>query len=378
MDSGWIIPDGLFDGGRLHRQKAVCITNGHVNALCDLASLPAQEPQRAVRGVLIPGFVDLQVNGGGGVLFNSSPDLTGLVSIAAAHRRFGTVALMPTVITDAPEVLAKAAKAVIAMRDLTGAAGLHIEGPHIALARRGTHAATHVRPFDDSTLRIVQDLRKSGVSVMMTLAPETVAIDRIKALLALGVRVSLGHSDATADQAGAAFAAGAQAVTHLFNAMSQMQGRAAGLAGAAINSDAYVSVICDGVHVADEMVALACRARPVAGRMILVSDAMPTVGGPDHFTLYGQDIRLQDGRLINAEGNLAGAHASMLWGVQRLVGPVGLPLEQALQMAITAPAALIGAAHLGGVTGRSVHDLFVLDDALALHPLSGNTWHDIA
>ncbi|WP_322891656.1 MULTISPECIES: N-acetylglucosamine-6-phosphate deacetylase [unclassified Yoonia] len=378
MTDGWIIPKQVFDNGALLSGMAVQVVDGRATDMSRVAEVPLDAPQHAVQGVLIPGFVDLQVNGGGGVLFNAAPTLAGLMTIATAHRRFGTVALMPTVITDAPAVLAKAADAVIAMKALCGQAGLHIEGPHIAAARRGTHAAEHVRPFDDATLGVVRKLRAAGVTVMMTLAPEVVPIDRIAALVKMGVIVSLGHSDATAEQAHAAFAAGARSVTHLYNAMSQMQGRAPGLAGAAINSDAYVGIICDGAHVDDAMVALACRARPVAGRMVLVSDAMPTVGGPDHFDLYGQRIALRDGRLINAEGNLAGAHATMLWGVQRLAGQVGLPLEQALQMAITAPSELLGKPHLGRVTGRFIDDLFLLDDRLALQPLSGNIRHDIA
>jgi N-acetylglucosamine-6-phosphate deacetylase len=378
MADGWIIPTQAFDAGRLLAGKAVYVADGRVTVVCDVAEVPPDQPQRAVPGVLTPGFVDVQVNGGGGVLFNQSPDLAAIMTIAAAHRRFGTVALMPTIITDAPQVLEKAAQAVIALRRLSGAAGLHIEGPHIAPARRGTHAAVHVRPLDDGTLHIVQALRAADVTVMMTLAPEIVPADRIAALVRLGVVVSLGHSDATADQAASAFVAGARSVTHLFNAMSQMQGRAPGLTGAAINSDAYAGIICDGVHVDDAMVALACRARPVAGRMVLVSDAMPTVGGPDQFDLYGQTIHLRDGRLVNADGNLAGAHSTMLSGVQRLVGKVGLPLEQALQMAIAAPADLLGKPHLGQIVGRSVDDLMLLDEALTLHPLSGNIRHDIA
>ncbi len=378
MDNVWIVPDSVFDAGTLQQGRALRLEEGRATTICDLAAVPQGQRLLAVAGVLTPGFVDLQINGGGGVLFNQSPDPAGIAAIAAAHRRFGTVALMPTLITDAPTVLAHAAKAAIAARASRGFAGLHIEGPHIALSRRGTHAAAFVRPLDDVTLETLHDLRAAGVTVMMTLAPEIVTPDQITALTAMGIIVSLGHSDATAEQANAAFAAGARSVTHLFNAMSQMQGRAPGLVGAAINSDVYVGIICDGVHVADDMVALACRARPVAGRMILVSDAMPTVGGPDRFDLYGQEIRLQDARLVNAEGNLAGAHCTMLSGVQRLVRQVGLSLEQALHMAITAPATLLGAAHLGQVAGRSVDDLFVVDDALALHPLSGNIRRDIA
>lgn len=378
MAEAWIIPTQLFDNGTLQSGMAVQVVDGRTTDLRALGAVPPDARRQVVPGVLTPGFVDLQVNGGGGVLLNHTPTCAGLMRIATAHRAFGTVAVMPTLITDAPEVLAKAARAVIALRALGGQGALHIEGPHIAVARRGTHAANYIRPLDDTTWQILFKLRAAGVTVMITLAPEMVPVDQIAALVRLGVIVSLGHSDATAEQANAALAAGARSVTHLYNAMSQMQGRAPGLAGAAINSDAYVGVICDGVHVHDDMVALACRARPVAGRMVLVSDAMPTVGGADHFDLYGQRIQLRHGRLVNDEGNLAGAHATMLWGVQRLVGQVGLPLEQALHMAISAPAALLDKPHLGRITGRFTADLFVLDGGLALQPLSESIGHDIA
>ena len=378
MRESWLLPAQLFEDGLLQQGRALCVVDGTVTAICDVADVPQDQPQQAVPGVLTPGFVDLQVNGGGGVLFNHAPDRSAIAAIIAAHRQFGTTALMPTVITDAPHILTQAAQAALAARDMKGFAGLHIEGPHIAGTRRGTHSAAHIRPLDDTTMQIVQTLRAAGIKVMLTLAPEVVTPAQITALVALGVIVALGHSDATEQQANDAFAAGAGAVTHLFNAMSQMQGRAPGLAGAAINSDAYVGIICDGVHVADTMIALACRARPVAGRMFLVSDAMPTVGGPDQFDLYGQTITLRGDRLVNADGNLAGAHCTMLSGVQHLTSTLGLPLEQALQMAITAPCALIGAAHLASVQGRALADLWLLDANLMLRPLSGNTRHDIA
>jgi N-acetylglucosamine-6-phosphate deacetylase len=363
MADHWITPTQVFSQGRLLRHHALRVSAGRITALSALDTVADGLPQVPVAGVLTPGFVDVQVNGGGGTLFNADPTLDGIKAIIAAHRRFGTVALMPTVITDHPDVLARAVQAAHAAKGLHGFAGLHIEGPHIAAARRGTHAAAYLRPLDDHTLALVAGLRAAGIAVMITLAPEQAQLSQIAALDRMGAIVALGHSDATAAQAGACFAAGARAVTHLFNAMSQMQGRAAGLVGAALNSHATIGLICDGVHVADEMVALALRACAPNARMMLVSDAMPTVGGPDHFDLYGARIQLQDGRLINAEGNLAGAHGTMASGLARLVGQIGQPLEQALQMAISTPAALLCADHLAQIQGRALADLIVLDDA---------------
>lgn len=366
MTDLWLVPDAVFDGHILQQDMALRIVDGVVTDLQPQSDLPATAKTRVIAGTVTPGFVDLQVNGGGGVLFNQNPTPEGIAAVIAAHRPCGTVAVMPTVITDAPDVLMRAAQAAITARGMPGFAGLHIEGPHMATARRGTHQADFIRPLDDTTLTLVTDLRERGIAVMITLAPEAATVAQISALAATGAIVSLGHSDATAAQAQAAFDAGARAVTHLFNAMSQMQGRAPGLAGAAINSDAYLGVICDGVHVDDAMLALAIRARPLSDRMFLVSDAMPTIGGPDHFQLYGQDIRLRDGRLINAEGNLAGAHVTQAQGVARLVARVGIAPQAALRMAITTPAHLIGADHLAQIVGRPISDTVVLDTAYGL------------
>ena len=366
----WIIPQQLFDGDRLLSDLAVVIAEGQVAHTCPIGSVPAQVRPLTIAGILTPGFVDLQVNGGGDVLLNQHPTPAGMAVIATAHHRFGTVAILPTVITDAPDILDRAAKAALATRGQPGIIGLHIEGPHISVARRGTHAERFIRPLDEATLNIVRTLRAAAIPVMITLAPEAVRPGQIATLAAMGAVVSIGHSDATADLTRSTLAQGASCFTHLFNAMSPMLNRSAGVVGAAINSTAYAGIICDGIHVADEMVGLALRARPVPDRMFLVSDAMSTVGGSDHFTLYGQTIRLQNGRLINDEGSLAGAHVTMAQSVQRLITVVGTPVEQALRMAVTVPARVIGRPDLSGCVGRSVDDMLILDSLFTVVPLT--------
>lgn len=351
----WLCPDQVFDGQRMCEGMAVGFAGGVVRAVVPLGDAPAGV--RRIGGLVTPGYLDLQVNGGGGVLLNNDPSVAGIAAIAAAHRRLGSVGVMPTVITDTPQVLAAAVAAAVAAK---GTLGLHIEGPHISLARRGTHAAAHVRALDDVTLAHVARLRQAGVAVMITLAPEAVQAGQITQLVAMGAIVSLGHSDATAEAVQAALAEGARCFTHLFNAMSPMLGRAAGMTGVAINSDAYCGMICDGHHVADAMLGLAIRARPVPERCFLVSDAMATVGGPDRFHLYGQEIRLEGGKLVNAEGALAGAHTTMAEGVARLVRHVGLTAEAALRMAVTVPAEVIGRPDLAQISGRDAADLLVL------------------
>lgn len=360
--SDWRAPEALFDGGTLHRGLAFRLEDGHVAEIAEAAAHPGALP---LAGIVSPGFVDLQVNGGGGVLLNATPTAEAMDEIAAAHRRFGTVAVLPTLITDTPEVQGRAVEAALAAKGRRGVIGLHIEGPHLDPARRGTHAARFLRPFAPETLAHVRRLRDADIPVMITVAPAAASTQDIAALAATGAVVSIGHADCTAEEAHAAFAAGAGAVTHLFNAMAPILNRAPGLAGAALNSSATCGIICDGIHVADDVVALAIRSRP--GGLFVVSDAMPTIGGPDSFTLYGNEIHLENGRLINAEGSLAGAHVTMAMSAARLTGILGFPAETALQMAVSIPATLIGRPGLAGVSGRPVEDLLHLAPDLSSH-----------
>lgn len=355
----WIAPELLFAEGRLQPGQALHLRDGHVITVC-----PVAEAGRApvpLSGIVTPGFVDLQVNGGGGVLLNQTPTVEGMAAIAAAHRLFGTVAILPTLITDAPDVLDLTADAALAARGQKGIAGLHIEGPHISIPRRGTHAERFVRPLDDRTIAVVRRLRQGAVPTMITLAPEAVAPGQIAALVAMGAVVSIGHSDTTAEGVRAALAEGASCFTHLFNAMSPLLHRSPGVVGAALNSSVPAGIICDGIHVADELVGLAIRARPAPDLMFLVSDAMPTVGGPDHFRLYDMDLHLEGGRLVNSEGSLAGAHVTMAESVARLVAVVGVDPAQALRMAVTIPALVMGLPGLAQVAGRASDDLLVLN-----------------
>ncbi|SMP06791.1 N-acetylglucosamine-6-phosphate deacetylase [Shimia sagamensis] len=355
MTDRWIAPDRLFDGHSIQSGVAVRIKDGQIAEIG-----PVPENASKISGLLTPGYVDLQVNGGGGVFLNETPTRGGIAAIAEAHRRFGTVALLPTVITDNADVLENVANAAIAAQGLPGVVGLHIEGPHISKERRGTHEASFVRPFDDRTMAVVTHLRDINIPVMITLAPEVTSLKTISKLAGTGAVVSIGHTNATADQVNEAIEAGATCATHLFNAMSPMTSREPGAVGAVINSNVYSGIICDGHHVADSMVGLAVRARPQADRMILVSDSMSTVGGPDHFDLYGHRVVLKNGRLINKEGSLAGAHVTQAEGVQRLIHKVGLSEETALRMAISTPAACIGLPEVGQLANRRTDDVLLL------------------
>ncbi|MTH76978.1 N-acetylglucosamine-6-phosphate deacetylase [Paracoccus aestuariivivens] len=357
-----IAAERLWTNGGMAEGLAIDVEAGRVTALRPLG----QDIPDLTVGFLMPGCTDLQVNGGGGVLFNADPTPEGIAAIAAAHHRLGTAQILPTVITDAPEVLDAASDAVIAAMGQSGVAGIHIEGPHIALERRGTHDARFIRPLDQRTMDVLRKLRAADVPVLLTLAPELADPALLREAAAMGVVLSAGHTMASADETRTAMANGICMFTHLYNAMPQMTSRQPGVIAAAILSDGWCGLIADGIHVSPEMLAVALNARPRPDRCFLVSDAMPTVGGPDHFTLYGMDIHVQDGALVNAQGSLAGAHIDMLESMRRLIAMTGLPLERAIAMTTDLPRQAMHLPQLAVAKGTPIRDLVALDDDLQL------------
>lgn len=276
----------------------------------------------------------------------------------------GSCDVLPTLITDAPEALEAAADAAIATRGEAGIAGLHIEGPHISPQRPGTHDPHHIRPLDGRTMAVLRRLRGAGVRVLLTLAPELAGAGDLRELAGMGVVLSAGHSMASAAQARRAMADGVVMATHLFNAMPPLHHREPGLAAAAILSDCWIGMIADGHHVAWEMIALALAARPRPDRCFLVSDAMATVGGPDHFDLYGQRLTVADGRLINAQGALAGAHIDMIGSLRRLHRDGGVDLAQCVAMATDLPRRAMGLPPLAIAPGTPAARIAMLDAGL--------------
>ncbi len=359
----WIRPTRLFNEGRLYAEVLIGVVNGQVQIVTDDIQVIPGSQIYDFDGIISPGFLDLQVNGGGGVLFNEAPTKESIWDIAKAHKKFGTTGIFPTVITDKLSVLRHAVDAVIEAVGQNGVLGIHIEGPHISVERRGTHKAEFIRPFDDDTFQLVEKLRAADVPTMLTLAPDVVSPEDINRLVEVGTVVSIGHSQASAGVVRLALEAGASCFTHLFNAMPPVVGREPGVVGAAINSHVFTGIICDGVHVADEMVAMAIRARPISDRMYLISDAMPTVGGPTAFNLYGTKVSLINNRLVNSEGGLAGAHTTQRKSVKRLVDHIGIPTEDALKMAITTPSQVMGL-QFDRLHGLSVKDIICLTNGL--------------
>ena len=356
----------IFDGERLCDGCALVVEGASILSLTRIEDRPRGGDQIDLGGgVLSPGFIDWQINGGGGVLFNANPTVEGIAAIAAAHRRAGATAFLPTVVTDAPRVLAEALSAAReAQNRVPGALGLHVEGPFIDPKRKGAHPAEFIRPMEQKDADALIGGR-AGVMVV-TLAPASVPLERIARLATAGIVVSLGHSDASADEAQTVFDAGASAVTHLYNAMSQLSSRAPGVVGAALADPRIVcGLIADGehAHAAAYRVALAAKgARGIA----LVSDAMsPAAGGPDVFELQGRRIRRVGSKLVTDDGTLAGAAITMRDAVDYVVHVLKVPLADALMMATLTPARLLGVDdRIGRLKPGYVADLVHLTDAL--------------
>ncbi len=338
-----VTPCGVVDG------QCLRVGQGLIRAI-----VPGDERAGAYEDIdlggdyLLPGFVDTQVNGGGGALFNADPSVETLRTIAAAHARLGTTTIVPTLISDDLDVVEAGLRAVEEARaeNVPGIAGIHVEGPFIAPARRGIHDAGKLRPLDAHAIDLLGSFR--GGALIVTLAPELVDPASIARLTESGVLVCGGHSNADYASVRAALAAGLAGFTHLFNAMSPMQHRAPGMVGAALESDAYCGVIVDGLHVDPAVLRIAFRAHRI-DRFMLVSDAMPTAGWHGtEFMLGDTPIVARGGRLQGPDGTLAGADLDMARALRNAIALTGVSLDQASLMASGAPARFL---RLGDRTG---------------------------
>ncbi|WP_018099389.1 N-acetylglucosamine-6-phosphate deacetylase [Sinorhizobium meliloti] len=337
----------IFDGNSFHDDAVLLIEAGQVKGIAPKSAEHDGAATIDASGLLlVPGFVDLQVNGGGGVLFNEQPTVEGIRQICAAHARFGTTALLPTLVTDARDVTsaAIAAGAAAKVAEVPGFLGLHLEGPHLSVARKGAHDPSLIRAMDDDDLKELLACMRAIGCLMVTLAPENVTKAQVKALADTGVIVSLGHSDASFETACAYAQAGVRTVTHLFNAMSGLGHREPGVVGAALASGPlHVSIIADGFHVDPAVMGIAIRGKQGPGRIFLVTDAMSTIGTDlTDICLNGREIRRKDGRLTLANGTLAGADIDMLSSFRFAHETLGLSMEEALRMASAYPADAMG------------------------------------
>ncbi|MDO6610073.1 N-acetylglucosamine-6-phosphate deacetylase [Shewanella sp. 1_MG-2023] len=367
-----LIVDKYFDGELFQPRAAITVENGVISAINHIADTGldlqlvdeyALENVTHLQGKLVPGFVDVQVNGGGGALFNAQPTLDCIKTIGAAHSKFGTTGFLPTLITDKVEVMAKAADAVaeaIASKTV-GVLGIHFEGPHLSVPKKGVHPQSFIRTISDEELAIFA--RKDLGIKVVTLAPENVSAEVIKILVSHDVKVCLGHSNADYDTVVAALEAGADGFTHLFNAMSGFGSREPGMVGAALESEhAWCGLIVDGHHVHSATAKVAINAKP-QGKVMLVTDAMPPVGMDDNasFELFGTEVIRQGDRLNAKSGELAGCVLDMVGAVNNSVSMLGLSHEEALRMASLYPAQYLNKTELGKIAVGQQADFVLLN-----------------
>jgi N-acetylglucosamine-6-phosphate deacetylase len=364
----------VFDGEHMRDDAAVVVEHGRIAAVEPAGRIGAAAERQTVRGLLAPGFVDVQVNGGGGVLFNAQPTVDGIRAIAAAHRRFGTTGLLPTLITDARDRMEAAIDAVRAAlaANVPGLLGIHLEGPFLNPARKGVHDSARMRMPTEGDIALMTSLGCGRT--LVTLAPEAVPMPVIRRLAEAGIIVAAGHTEAPYETVREARRHGLSGFTHLFNAMPPLASRAPGPVGAALEDrDCWCGLIVDLHHVAPATLRVAIAARGTA-RMMLVTDAMPSVGSDvDAFDLLGETVRRENGRLTTAAGVLAGSDLDMASAVRNAVRHLGVPLEDALRMASLAPAAFLRLDHeLGRIAPGYRADLVLLDESL--HAVE--TWID--
>lgn len=333
-------------------QQSVVLRDGLIDAVMDDSDFGQQDADvRDLQGrLLLPGFIDVQVNGGGGVMFNDAPTVEGIRAIGVAHRMYGTTGFLPTLITDNLEAVATAIAATDAAieADVPGVLGIHLEGPFLNAEKKGVHDASKFRVLDKDTIALLSSLRNG--KTMVTLAPETTSPELIQKLADAGVIVAAGHTNATYEEVRTALDAGVRGFTHLFNAMSPLESRAPGVVGAALDDkNSWCGLIVDGHHVHPAALRIAVASKP-RGRCLLVTDAMSSVGARDKsFRLDGRAITVADGKCVTADGTLAGSDLDMATAVRNASGMLGLDKAEAIRMASEYPAEAIG---LGSELGR--------------------------
>lgn len=362
----------VFDGHRFHERTAVLIEKGRIVRLVqDGDALPENlQIIELEGGILSPGFIDAQVNGGGGAMLNDGPTPEIMCTIAAGHRPYGTTSLLPTLITDTGDVTAQAmTAAVAAVQADKGVAGLHLEGPHLAPAKKGAHLAELMRPVEAADIQALTVAAQKIGCLLVTMAAEQVTPDQVRELTEGGVIISIGHSDSTYEMAMARFDAGAQGVTHLFNAMSQFGHRTPNLVGAALDHPSVWSgIIADGHHVEPAALRVALRAKRGQGRLFFVTDAMSLVGsGRDTFQLNGRTVyRVEGGYcpklVLEDRTTLAGSDLDMASGIRYGMAMLDLSSEEALRMATSYPAAFLQLKDRGVLAPKKRADLVWLDD----------------
>jgi len=374
--NGRVLLEAGKDGDGFTEGRAVLIADGRITDVVAASERRVRKmPRHDLEGaLLLPGFIDSQVNGGGGVLFNDSPSVETIAAIGRAHRRFGTTGFLPTLISDDLDVVARAIAAVRSAIEsgVPGVLGIHIEGPFLNVERKGVHDPAKLRELDASAVGLLTSL--CAGRTLVTLAPEMTTPEIIEGLVAAGVVVSAGHTNATYAQISTALRAGLTGFTHLFNAMSQLTGREPGTVGAALDdAGSWCGIIVDGLHTSPVVLRIALRCKPHE-RFMLVTDAMPSVGtSVSSFELQGRRILVSGSVCVDEDGRLAGSNIDMASCVRNAVQMLGVPLSEAVRMASQWPAEFLG---LGGELGRIARgqraNLVAADDELRVL----ETWID--
>jgi N-acetylglucosamine-6-phosphate deacetylase len=364
----------VLQGDSFTTGMAVVVEGGRIEAIIPESATKGARRIDLRGGILLPGFIDVQVNGGGGALFNASRDVDTIRRIGAAHRRFGTTGFLPTLISDDLKVVDEAMRAADAAIEagVPGVLGIHVEGPFLSVARKGVHDAGWFRELDESGIRLLTSLRRGRT--LVTLAPEMTTPGFIDKLAAAGVIVCAGHTDASYAEIREALKHGLQGFTHLFNAMSQLTSREPGAVGAALeDEESWCGIIVDGQHVDPVVlrIALRCKRRD---RFMLVTDAMPSVGASEKsFSLQGRSISVEGAACVDADGTLAGSDTDMAGAVRNAVQMLGVSLPEAVRMASAHPAAFLGLeSEMGTIAPGLRANLVLADDGLAVR----ETWID--
>jgi len=365
----------IFTGDQIMADHAVVVCNGVVENVLPEADIPVGLVVRRLEGgLLVPGFIDTQVNGGGGVLFNDSPTPEAIEEIGRAHRKYGTTGFLPTLISDEREVMEQAivASRLALAEGVPGMLGVHLEGPYLNVARKGVHPEERIRLPEQDALSLLTSLDASRGVTMVTLAPEQVPPGFVSRLVAAGVKVSAGHTAATYEQVMAGLAEGVTGFTHLFNAMSPFTSREPGCVGAALDhNESWCGIIVDTHHVHPSTLRVAINAKK-SGRMMLVTDAIHTVGSSlKDFELFGVELVRENGRVTTPDGTLAGSDLTMIGAVVNCVEAVGLSLEESLRMASRYPAEFLGLGdRLGSIMAGYQADMVLLTDQMKV----AETW----
>jgi N-acetylglucosamine-6-phosphate deacetylase len=364
----------IFTGEEVLTSHALIIDKDQVSEIIDVDDIPESITNRYdLKGnMLVPGFIDLQVNGGGGIMFNSEPNVETIKRMVQGHQRFGTTGMMPTLITTSFEEMEKAISAVeqAISENIPGVLGIHLEGPFLSEVKKGAHDASKFCTIDEKGFAIMTSARLG--KTIVTIAPELTDDDTISSLNKKGIIICAGHTNANYQQTMQAIDAGLHGFTHLYNAMTPLESRMPGMVGAAISDErTWFGIIADGYHMHSSAFKIAVKAKQQGGA-ILVTDAMATVGSfSDTFILDNEEIKSINGKCVNSSGSLAGSDLNMNQAVKNAISFANISWQEAVRMASLYPAKALGLDHVYGKIKKGYKANFlILNDELDVR----STW----